>query len=117
MSHHYKMYVEIEGWNRDREDAIVEAAGQEWPRILENRTIEDNVMYGASEANLGGGESEKEFALRLARAIWNANEAYCKVVVECFYLEDLPYQRYTFDKKDCVLDHPWVSPRGDEKDG
>ena len=60
----------------------------------------DGQMFGYGEGRLGGGESEEEFADRLARAIWNANGAFCEIEVRATYLDDLPYVDYCRDEDD-----------------
>jgi len=101
MSRYYEMDLHFHRANPDRVDAIKQAAAEEWP-------FEDwyalgqpgtPTSFGSSgRDNLCGGESEDEFAERLARAIWKANGSYCEVEVRATYLEDLPYETYSFDE-------------------
>jgi len=44
---------------------------------------------------LCAGETEEAFATRVAHAVWDANGAYCEVVVSALCLEDLPREEHT----------------------
>ena len=101
MSRYYEMDLCVHRANPDRVDAVKKAAAEEWP-------FEDWYSLGYPDTptsfgssgrdNLYGGESEKEFAERLVRAIWEANGGYCEVEVRATYLEELPYETYSFDE-------------------
>jgi len=56
------------------------------------------VLRATARDNLCGGESEEEFADRLAGTIWKANGAYCEVTVYATYLESLPCETHVCGK-------------------
>jgi hypothetical protein len=98
MSRYYGMSVTISSHNRERTEAIREAAAIEWP--FEEWTNTDDQIYAYAEDNLCGGETEEQFAERLTVAIWRANGAYCEVSVDATYLESLPYETHSLDEDD-----------------
>lgn len=104
MSRHYLMHVEIKGHDPARADDIQHAANKEW-------NWDDNwreymmptgvpVMTCSGESNLGGGESEDEFARSVYLAVWKANKKYCGVTIIATCLE--PCAEYWGDEKDYV---------------
>jgi hypothetical protein len=40
------------------------------------------------------------FADRLAKAIWDANGGFCRVVVRSTYLDDLPCEAFSLEQSD-----------------
>ena len=98
MSRYYGMEVEIIGHIPARTRAIQVAAGAEWP--FENWRADDSGLVAYAEDHLYGGETEEEFSLRLAAAIWRANGAYCQVHVRATYLEEIPSELYCPDEDD-----------------
>ena len=90
------MTVTIEKFNKKKEAAITSAAGEVWP--FNDWMVDDDKMVAAAESRLCGGESEEEFAEKLAKAIWRANGKYCPVEVNATYLEEIPYETHTLDK-------------------
>ena len=102
MSRWYRISVEIENFRADRTTALKEAAAQEWP--FEEWFEYEGKLSGSAEERLCGGESEAQFALRLAKAIWKANGGFCQVTVHAAYLEEIPYETYSFDEDDYEKD-------------
>jgi hypothetical protein len=96
MSRYYEMSVEIRGYNNSYKTNIVSAAEEEWN--FDNWYEHENYLNASGQSNLCGGEGEDEFATRLAKAIWKANGGFCNVEIIATYLEDLPYENYTFDE-------------------
>ncbi|GAG77948.1 unnamed protein product, partial [marine sediment metagenome] len=47
-----------------------------------------------------GGETEEEFSVRIAKAIWKANNGPCAIDVIATYLETAPTETYTFSVDD-----------------
>lgn len=94
MSRYYNMRVKIQKFDKSRHRKINEACAEEWPFDgLDSYEIDDGtVLMGDAEGNLGGGETEEDFADRIAGAVWKANQGYCQVNVIATYLEDLPYE-------------------------
>lgn len=98
MSRYYGMEVSIDGHAPDRIDAVKAAAGQIWP--FEHWSDGSSGIVSYAEERLCGGESEEEFSLRLAEAIWQANAVFCHVSVKATYLEELPYELHCPDEDD-----------------
>ncbi len=61
---------------------------------------DDSVLTASADDRLCGGETEEEFAQRLAKAIWAANGDYCRVEVNATYLDQLPYETHCLDEDD-----------------
>jgi hypothetical protein len=99
MSRAYSMTVEISGHDPTRIEAITAAAQAEWPfdaDWIEN----EGKLWATGDGQLCGGEREEEFTERLSLAIWQANGAFCEVVVNATYMEELPYEIYCLNKDD-----------------
>lgn len=97
MSRYYEMTAEVKGYNKDKEDAIRDAFDDEWG-VDDSWSGENSVTFNGRNS-LVGGEGEDEFACRLCRAIWRANEAFCDVEVRCVYLDDPPMEIYAFGEE------------------
>ena len=97
MSRWYEVSVTVAGFNRRRKARIIAACVEEWG-FGEDDFTEDGdipakrnpVLRATAQERLCGGESEEEFADRLAGAIWKANKDYCAVTIHATYLEQLP---------------------------
>jgi hypothetical protein len=99
MSRHYSMAVTITGAAAEHVEAVKQAAEAEWP--FDDWFLgDDAVLTASAEDWLCGGETEEEFAERLAKAIWAANAAPCQVDIDATYLEELPYESYSLDDHD-----------------
>ena len=105
MSRYYEISVVVEGYSKERQAAIAKAAEEEWAGL---GNLADNarfclekgwIMEAYAEGSLCGGEEEKGFAESLAKSIWQANKDFCNVEVRATYLEDLPYEEYSFGKE------------------
>ena len=103
MSCSYDMTVRIRGVKRDRVVAVKEAAEREWAfDAWYPLDYPHNPTSLASDGsgNLCGGETEEEFAERLAKAVWKANGGYCEVEVRMLCLDCLPYETHVLDEDD-----------------
>ena len=98
MSRNFSMFVTISGINSDRTEAVQQAAGGEWS--FDTWHESDGVLTSGGDGQLGGGESDDEFAQRLAKAVWAANGGFCEVEVHSTYLDDLPCESFGFDQSD-----------------
>jgi hypothetical protein len=99
LSRAYSMTVEIAGHDLARKGAIQAAAAAVWP--FEEDWIDNGERLQASgDGQLCGGETEEEFTERLSLAVWQANGAFCEVVVDATYLEELPYETHYLDEDD-----------------
>ena len=99
MSRYYNMAVTITCAARERIDAVKQAAEAEW--AFDDWFLDDDgVLTASADGSLCGGETEEEFAARLAKAIWTANGAYCGVEVHATYLDQMPYETHCFDEDD-----------------
>jgi len=97
------MSVEITDAADGAVGAVRAAANAEWDFKDWDGQIQDaegRKMSASGESALCGGESEEEFAQRLAGAIWKANRAFCPVKVRATYLEEVPFEEYVFDEGD-----------------
>ena len=102
------MTVEIKGYRARNLPKIIRACRKEWDfdpdDFIRERTDPLKRRYdkviATAQGSLCGGEQEHEFANRLLRGIWRANGGYCYVEVHATYLENLPYETYTFDEDD-----------------
>jgi hypothetical protein len=96
MSRAYSMTVHISAHEPSRVDAIKQAADEAWP-FADDWWLagdEENSLCASGDGWLCGGETEEMFAIRLAAAIWKANQAYCGVIVDAACMEDLPYETH-----------------------
>lgn len=99
MSRMYAMAVEIRGFRPEALEAVKAAAEEAWD-FGEWYETDEGMVHSDGDGTLAGGESEAEFAERLGKAIWRANEAYCEVTVHATYMEDLPYETYSLTEED-----------------
>ena len=108
MSRAYEMTVEIKDYKGKRLKQIERACRKEWnfapDDFIRERTDPLKRRYdkviATAQGNLCGGEQEQEFAKRLTMAIWKANGGFCLVEVRSVYLEELPYESYSYDEDD-----------------
>ena len=98
MSRYYNMFVMIVGARPDRFDQIKAAASDEWD--FGEWEEHNGTMTASADDNLCAGETEQEFAERLAKAVWTANGSPCEVDVKATYLENLPHEEYSLDESD-----------------
>ena len=98
MSRYYRMSLEVQGPKPEKIEAIKKAALAEWSFSNDDFTEKERDKYltAIAEGNLCGGETEEQFALRLAKAIWKANGGFCRVTVEATCLEYIPSETYSF---------------------
>jgi hypothetical protein len=92
MSRYYGMSVTISRHDPKKVRKIKAAAKGQWP--FEDWQGAGEELRAYAEDNLYGGETEEQFAERLAVAVWRANGTYCDVVVDATYLESLPYESH-----------------------
>jgi hypothetical protein len=97
MSRAYDVYLQVSKFEAQRLDGMKAAAQGIWPFEW---SCESSELLGCGESSLAGGETEEEFAARLARVIWEAHGGYCHVVVSATCLQDLPHEDYVFDEED-----------------
>lgn len=102
MSIFYEMTVTITGYKPIRKDKVIEAAMAEW-EIDDFFDSDTNAIQGTGQSNLCGGESEEEFADRIAAAIWKANKGPCEVEVHATYMENLPCDTHTRGAKEYAV--------------
>ena len=101
MSRYYNMSVTLNGVNPEHVEAVKEAADLEWDFEIDDwRGEPPGPLETHAYGNLCAGETEEEFAERLAKVIWAANGGYCSVEVVATYLEDLPYETHSLDEDD-----------------
>ena len=98
MSRYYSMSVSITGADANRVDAVKQAVKAEWE--FDDWQEHNGVLTALADGRLCGGETEDQFAERVAKAVWAANGAPCQINVTATYLEDLPYESYSLDESD-----------------
>ena len=98
MSRAYQMNITINDALGDRHKSIRDAVQQEWQ--IDDWFVANGEIYVEGASSLVGGETEDEFADRLSKAIWRANEGYCPVMVVAINLEDLPHETHLRDEED-----------------
>ena len=96
MSRYYAMEVIIQNVRPDKEEAVKMAAQNEWPFL--DWDSKACTLRASAESALCGGESEEEFANRLAQAVWDASGSFCPVEVNATYLEQLPFETHVRDQ-------------------
>lgn len=97
MSRFYRMMLEIEDFDPEKKEAIIKAAEHEWISFQGCWDEGQNFLTADGEGNLSW-QSDSEFAEELAGAIFQANGKPCKVTVRATYLDDLPFEEYSFDE-------------------
>jgi len=97
MNRYYGMALTVRGIDPKKCRQVQKAAREEWPGFddwhvqhLEGATI----LTASGEGSLCGGESEEDFADRLAHAVWAAHGTCCEVEVAATYLEEQPYEAH-----------------------
>ena len=87
MNDEYRMRLVIKDWNRDKTDAIIDAAAKKWDFDDSYDDINDDTlnMEGLDTLN---DIMDEEFADEIAKAIWEANGGYCSVNVMAIHLEE-----------------------------
>lgn len=108
MNRAYSMYVTV-SWKPKPGENIKETAQEIGDAMRKQWPFDDQFCYcdedgivelsDSADGNLCGGESEEEFADRLAKAVWEV-AAGVKIEVNATCLEDIPYDTYTFNEED-----------------
>lgn len=78
-------------------DCWVEPEKNEDIKGLSKDTLKLMLSY-CGNITLYGGESEQEYATRIIKKLWEKEGRYINFRIQMTYLEDLPYQDYTFDE-------------------
>ena len=106
MSRNFSMNIEVTGSVPALRRKIVAACCREWGfaasdfSFLKPDPPKPHSMTVTADGQLCGGETDSEFADRLAAAVWAANGAYCEVTVRATCLDELPYDTNTRDETD-----------------
>lgn len=99
MSRLYEITVRVSGHHPFEVENIKDAVEEEWGLEDEWKEGDEHVFF-AGQGSLGGGETEAEFSRRVAQAVWDTVNKFCKVEVQCSYIEDPPTEYYSFDEDD-----------------
>ena len=100
------MCVDITGVRPERREQVIAACCEEWsfaPGDFESAPPSDREarkLTARAEGALCSGETEEEFADRIAGAVWEANGGYCQVTVCATYLEPPPCEEHVRDERD-----------------
>jgi len=106
MSRRYNMDITVKGLKEETHKALVETAiSTQWNTSYGfMEPIEENepslLFQTGGEGSLCGGETEEEFAGRMAEAIWDALGYYVSVRVTATYLEDLPNETLCLEEEE-----------------
>ena len=98
MSRSYSMFVRIAGIAPGRVEAVKVAACEEWS--FDDWHDHEGTFSAVADGSLCAGETEEDFADRLAEAIWKANEAFCAVEIQATYLDMIPHEDHSRDEED-----------------
>jgi len=103
MSKYYEMLFRVSDIpNKKVRDKIADAINAKWALdncdSIEEMNLDNLVLYG--RGHLYGGETEEDFAFRIAKTIWKAAGQYLPVEVVATYLEELPNESYPFNELD-----------------
>ena len=98
MSREYSVDLRVIGLNPYQVEEIREAAEHEWP--FHDWYEREQELDVTATATLTSGESEKEFATRLAKAIWLANAADCYIEIHTAYIEVPPAETFCFGSEE-----------------
>jgi hypothetical protein len=90
------MDVSISKFNRKKREAITDAVQAEW-QMEESYYANDTLSFSGKDY-LYAGTSDAEFAVDLAKVIFEANGRPCKIEVLSTYLENPPCESYSFGK-------------------
>jgi hypothetical protein len=99
MSRHYQFDIEVRDYDPEKIFLIWEADGQQWEFEAWYESSEKHYTSTSGTGNLAGC-GEQEFAQQLTKDIWKANGAFCQVIVNATYLEDLPVETYDLTEED-----------------
>jgi hypothetical protein len=98
MSRYYGMTIVVTEYKPSKVATIKEAAELEWD--FTDWYEHENRLTATANGNLCGGETDDDFADRLAKTVWQANGGFCEVSVQTTCLEYLPYEDHSFDEDD-----------------
>ena len=113
MSRSYAMHIEITGSDPAKQSQIEEVLREHWSIDYFAADNASPLLVAEGESSLCGGESEEEFADRIAGAVWKVNGSYCEVMVTATYLDELPYEVHTRDESDYTRLNPaQIAPVG-----
>lgn len=100
MSRRYEMTVEVKRFDPALKANIQQALSEDWPFDFCGDKHEPEKIFGTGESSLGCGMSEEDFSRLIAKTVLTANKKPCCVNVYATYLEELPYETYSFDEED-----------------
>lgn len=96
MSRYYRMSLTVEAYAPQHRETLQAALQECWG--FGDFYEHEGTLSACAENWLCGGETENQFAERLARLVWQANDAFCQVQVEAICLENLPCEEFAFDE-------------------
>ena len=94
MSRSYEMGIVVADFDPIKRSEIEDACNLEWS--FDDWYEHDGRLSANGLGSLCGGESDDQFSHRLNEAIVKANGGPCGVEVIATYMENLPFERYTF---------------------
>jgi len=102
MSRYYHMRFEIIDFDPTKRSQIEAVLDEEWYVDIESESstwLPKNTVIAGGESSLYGGETEEQFADRIARLVWIANGGFCLVKIVATYLDNLPCESHTRNRK------------------
>lgn len=103
MSRYYQFDVKVAEYDQTCADAIMDALLDEcnfdnstdwWSEVQDSGA--DQMINVSGRSSLTAGFTEEQFAKRIARDVFKANDGPCRVNVRATYLGDLPFDEYGF---------------------
>lgn len=117
MSRLYSATIEIKNYKQENKEDIKEALREEWGFDdwveASRHQVGQDTITSSAENYLCGGELEDEFSKRMAESVWEVNQGPCEVSLSLAFLEDLPYETYSFNEEDYIntpkhTPGPWI---------
>ena len=96
-----ELNVMVVGFEDGKAQGIMDAVQRQWRHVVEWAESchgEERWMTGRSTVHLVGGEDEGEMSNRVARSVWKANGAFCRVAIT-FWNEDYQAKSWMLDQQ------------------
>ncbi len=97
MSRLYNMNILVTGIPPKQYDHVAEIIAEEWN--CDDQQVEGKTLIVSAQSSLAGGETEEEFAARVAQAIWEEH-GFCTVEVQAMCLDQLPVEYHYQEKEE-----------------
>ena len=98
----YLLTVNVYDFERERGDAVVNAAQTYWNFVSWEGS--DDCMRGIGEDFVDVNVTDRQIADELAAAIWQANGGYCRLTMAVVRLDDPPAFEFEPEDYDSIMD-------------